>query len=98
MVLDKKIQIPALPDLGLKELEITLPDSLMSRTIKIYKVPVAVSDDQYYISSTDIGAAEVVPESRARDTLLLAEYSLNPDGKSTIIYLHKSLHKEVKNA
>lgn len=79
---------------GLQGLEHTLPESETNRRVKIYQVPESVSADRYYISITQPGAVEIMPPSRGKDTLLLADYSQDQEGKVTINYINE----EVKNA
>lgn len=94
MELGNTIQLPEIPALGLGALNTDLPASDLRRIVKIYKVPEAVSADQYYISVTEAGGVEQVPVSRGRDTLLLAHYDLSPDGDAAV----KFVHNEVQNA
>ena len=59
MQLGNHISLPQVPDLGLGALEVDLPASDLRREVKIYKVPESVSADQYFISATEAGGAEV---------------------------------------
>lgn len=94
MELGQHISMPEVPVLGLPAMTADLPDSPLRREVKIYRVPESVSSDRYFISATEAGGAEVVPPSRSKDNLLLARYTLSPDGEASISYLHE----EVKNA
>ncbi len=94
MELGNHISMPEIPALGLGSLEADLPASDLRREVKIYKVPAAVSDDQYYISATEAGGSEVVPPSRSKHNTLLAQYTLGADGDVSISFIHE----EVENA
>jgi hypothetical protein len=94
MNLGQHISIPAISSLGLEAITAVLPDSSLRRRVKIYKVPLAVSADRYYITVTDAGGVEVVPPSRSKDNLMLVDYTLSSDGGFSI----NSIHKEVINA
>ena len=91
MQLGQQISIPEITALGLGAIEADLGASEMRREIKIYKVPQAVSADQYFVSVTDAGAVENAPPSRSKETLLLAEYTLESDGNILIKYQHEEL-------
>jgi hypothetical protein len=94
MEFGNSIRLPEIPALALSAMAADLPASAFRRQVKIYQVPVSVSADQYYVSCTEPGASEEAPPSLSRNTLLLARYTLSPDGDTTITYLHK----EVQNA
>lgn len=94
MQLGNHISLPQIPALGLGALEVDLPASDLRRETKIYKVPTAVSDDQYYISATEAGGVEEVPPSRSRHNTLLVQYTLGADGDVSISFIHE----EVENA
>lgn len=79
---------------GNQDLDCTIPDSEASRRVKVYLVPEAVSADRYYVSIIVAGAAEKVPPSRGKDTLVLADYSLSESGETTINFINQ----EVLNA
>jgi len=79
---------------GVQDLEYTLPEPETNRRIKVYQVPESVSADRYYISVILPGTVEIMPPSRGKDTLLLADYSQDQAGKVTINYINE----EVKNA
>ena len=91
MELGKSISIPEIPALDLGAMTADLGDSALRREVKIYKVPQAVSSDQYFVAATEAGGVEEVPPSRSRDNLLLAQYTLGADGDVSITYLHKEL-------
>jgi len=90
MNLGKTIQLPGIR--GAHDLDCAIPDSGKTRRVKVYQVPAAVSDDQYYVSITEQGATEDIPPCLGRDTLLLADYSLSGDGESTINYIHEEVN------
>lgn len=91
MELGNHISLPQVPDLGLGALEVDLPTSALRREVKIYKVPESVSSDQYFVTATEAGGAEVVPPSRSRDNLLLARYTLAPDGEAQIHFIRQEV-------
>ena len=86
------IQLPGIH--GVQNLNYTLPTSDQPRKIKVYLVPSTVSADQYYISITMPGGAEIMPPCRGKDTLLLADYRLSDTGEPTINYVNE----EIQNA
>ena len=91
MELGKHISFPPVPALGLDAISADLPDSELRRNVKIYSVPTAVSADRYFVSVSDAGGVEVVPPSRSKDNLLLADYTLASDGDVSVNYIHKEV-------
>jgi hypothetical protein len=91
MELGKHISFPPVPTLGLDAMSADLPESELRRNVKIYKVPPAVSADRYFVSVSDAGGVEVVPPSRSKDNLLLADYVLANNGDVSINYVHKEV-------
>jgi len=92
MNLGTTIQLPGIH--GAQDLNYTIPTSDQPRKIKVYLVPTTVSADQYYISITMPGGAEIIPPCRSKDTLLLADYHLSDTGEPTINYINE----EIQNA
>ena len=92
MNLGTTIQLPGIH--GAQDLGYTLPESDQPRHVKVYLVPSTVSADQYYISITMPGGAEIMPPCRGKDTLLLADYHLSDTGEPTINYVNE----EIQNA
>lgn len=92
MKLGTQISIPGIRGVG--DLYHILPDLDGRRRVKVWMVPENVSPDRYYISVTPVGATEVLPPSRAKNTLLLADFTQDNGGALTINYINE----EVANA
>lgn len=92
MQIGDHLEIPGIRGAAL--LVCDLPAAETARRVKVYLVPESVSSDKYYVSIIPPGAQETVPASRARDTLLLADFSQDQNGTSHINFIHE----EIKNA
>jgi hypothetical protein len=91
MQLGNHISLPEIPNLGLNAVDVDLPASDLRREVKIYKVPASVSADNYFISATEAGGVEEVPPSRAKDSLLLAQFTLGADRDVSVEFIHEEL-------
>jgi hypothetical protein len=89
MKLGTKINLPGIR--GVSGLEHTLSTPSAQRRVKVYLVPESVSSDRYYISVTPVGAIEVLPPSRSKHTLLLADFSQDGAGRVTINHVNKEV-------
>jgi hypothetical protein len=92
MQLGNHIELPGIR--GATNLVCDIPAPETSRRVKIYLVPETLSADRYYVSVIPAGARESVPPSRAKDTVLLADFSQDDEGNVTINFIHE----EIKNA
>lgn len=92
MRLGTQIELPGIQ--GAEDLSYTITAPTGSRRVKVYLVPSDISSDRYFISITDSGGTEIVPPSRAKDTVLLADFGQDESGKTTVHYINE----EVKNA
>lgn len=92
MQLGTHIELPGIR--GAADLVCDIPAPDTTRHVKIYLVPEALSADRYYVSVIPSGARESVPPSRAKDTVLLADFSQYDDGEVTINFINE----EIKNA
>ncbi|ANH04975.1 hypothetical protein [Shinella sp. HZN7] len=78
----------AIPVLGLDAFAHEFEESGAYRSIKVYSVPETVRPERYFIVETISGEVEEVPPSLVRDTLLLAHFSLPPEGDAVLFYAH----------
>lgn len=90
MQLGNHIELPGVRGAADLACDIDAPET--SRRVKIYLVPEALSADRYYVSVIPAGALESVPPSRAKDTVLLADFSQDDDGEVTINFIHEEIN------
>lgn len=90
MLLSTILNLPAVESLELAALDHDLGAETVGR-VKVYRVPETLSADRYYISVKRPGEIEVVPPSRSRDTLLLADYDINSETGVSVRYVHPDI-------
>lgn len=81
----------AVAALGLPAFSHTLDESAWRRSIKVYAVPVAVSETRYFVSETQANEVEEAPPSLVRATDLLAHFIVQPDGDAQIVQVRSEV-------
>jgi hypothetical protein len=92
MQIGTHLEIPGIQ--GAADLIYDLPDFEESRQVKVYVVPETLSPDRYFISIKQAGVPEIVPPSRAKDTVLLVDFYQQEEDQIQIKYINP----EVENA
>jgi hypothetical protein len=92
MQIGTHLEIPGIQ--GASDLVYDLPAFDEPRRVKVYLVPEALSADRYYISIKQAGVPEIVPPSRAKDTVLLVDFYQQDETEIQIKYINP----EVENA
>jgi hypothetical protein len=92
MQIGTHLEIPGIQ--GASDLVYDLPAFDEPRRVKVYLVPEALSADRYFISIKQAGVPEIVPPSRAKDTVLLVSFDQQEEDQIQIKYINP----EVENA